>query len=119
MTRRVYLKQRPWEELQPLFVERIRESAKIDVEIIPSTESLGRVTAEPVRAKISSPHYHASAMDGIAVRSEATFGASEATPVTIDYDSAVPVNTGHPLPKGKDAVVMIEDVHETPDGYEI
>ena len=29
---------------------------------------LGRTLAEPVWAKISSPHYHASAMDGFAVR---------------------------------------------------
>ena len=32
------------------------------------TEALGRVTAEPVFARLSSPFYNASAMDGICVR---------------------------------------------------
>lgn len=119
MTRRVYLTQRPWEELQSLFVARIRESARLGVEVIPTTEALGRITAEALRARISSPHYHASAMDGYAVRSEMTFGASESNPVVLPKAEAIPVNTGYPLPKGKDAVVMIEDVHETDEGYVI
>jgi len=33
-------------------------------EVIPLTQALGRVTAAPVWARISAPHYHASAMDG-------------------------------------------------------
>ncbi|MBO8126282.1 MAG: molybdopterin biosynthesis protein [Firmicutes bacterium] len=120
MTRRVYLNQKPWEELQQLFVQRIKASkVKLATETVPVADALGRITAEPVRAKINSPHYHASAMDGIAVRSEDTFGASEATPITLPFKAAIPVNTGNPLPHGKDAVVMIEDVHETSEGYEI
>ena len=44
----------------------------LGVESIPLDEhALGRVTAEPIWAKISSPHYHASAMDGFAVRAVA------------------------------------------------
>lgn len=120
MTRRVYLQQRPWEELQALFVERIRAlGTKLPAERVPTTAALGRITAEAVRAKINSPHYHAAAMDGIAVRSEDTFGASEVSPVILPKDKAVLVNTGHPMPLGKDAVVMIEDIHEHADGYEI
>jgi putative molybdopterin biosynthesis protein len=43
---------------------------------------LGRVTAEPMWAKRSVPHYHASAMDGFGVSGRATAHASERTPVT-------------------------------------
>ncbi|MCK7503154.1 MAG: hypothetical protein MZV70_03000 [Desulfobacterales bacterium] len=36
--------------------------------------------AEPVFAAISAPSYHAAAMDGVAVKAETTYGASEAQP---------------------------------------
>src|SRR5574341_1880417 len=52
-------------------------------ETIPLAEALGRVTAEPVWAAVSSPHYHASAMDGYAVRARDTEGASETSPLTL------------------------------------
>jgi putative molybdopterin biosynthesis protein len=41
-------------------------------EIALNENALGRVLAKPIFAKISSPHYHASAMDGFAVRAEET-----------------------------------------------
>ncbi|PJB29168.1 molybdopterin biosynthesis protein, partial [Candidatus Desantisbacteria bacterium CG_4_9_14_3_um_filter_40_11] len=73
-------------------------------ETIPLDENaLGRVLAEPVWAKVSSPHYHASAMDGFAVRAEETAGAQPSTPiqlsVTRDQSSgqAAYVDTGDPL----------------------
>ncbi len=47
----------------------------LGVETIPLDQALGRVTAEPVWARISSPHYHAAAMDGYAVRSDETRAA--------------------------------------------
>ncbi len=56
----------------------------LGIEEIPLDESaLGRVLAEPVWAKISSPHYHASAMDGYAVRAEQTSGAMPTAPVIL------------------------------------
>ena len=55
-------------------------------EEIPLDENaLRRVLAEPVWAKISSPHYHASAMDGFAVRSSDTEGAMPTAPLTLSY----------------------------------
>jgi len=69
------------------------------------------VTAGPVWAKISSPHYHAAAMDGAAVRSADTTGASEKTPVRLKIgDQAQWVDTGMAMPEGFDAVVMIENI---------
>ena len=57
-------------------------------------DALGRVTAEAVFAKRSSPFYNASAMDGIAVQFQDTIGASETSPVLLRPDQFNPVNTG-------------------------
>ena len=52
-------------------------------ETIPLDENaLRRVLSEPIWASISSPHYHASAMDGFAVIAENTSGAGPSTPLT-------------------------------------
>ena len=53
-------------------------------ESLPVGECLGRVTAAPIWARISSPHYHASAMDGYAVAAENTAGATETRPKRLD-----------------------------------
>ena len=79
-------------------------------EVVSVGEALGRVSAEPLYARISAPHYHACAMDGIALAASVTFGATATTPVTVQPDDYVVVDTGDPLPHGCDAVVMIEDV---------
>jgi putative molybdopterin biosynthesis protein len=79
-------------------------------------EAVGRVTAEPVWATLSSPSFDASAMDGIAVRAADTVGASESTPVLVDPGAYVVVDTGDPLPEGFDAVVMREHVHVDAEG---
>jgi putative molybdopterin biosynthesis protein len=73
--------------------------------------AVGRVTAEAVWARRSSPDYDTAAMDGIAVRAAATVGASPTTPLQLDGGDFVTVDTGDPLPDGFDAVVMREDVH--------
>lgn len=93
----------------------IEKSETIDV-----ADSRGRITAEPVFAKYSSPFYHASAMDGYIVRFPDTFSASESAPalLTIGKD-ALYIDTGDPLPEGFNAVVMIEDVNIVGDYIEI
>lgn len=68
------------------------------------------MTARAVYAALCAPHYPACAMDGIAVAAADTFGATETTPVTLAPTQFTVVDTGDPLPEGKDAVVMIEDV---------
>lgn len=91
----------------------------VSAETIPLDQALGRVTATPVWAKISSPHYHAAAMDGYAVRAEATRGATETNPLQLKIgEEAFPVDTGDPLPPNTNAVVMIENTHliSQPDG---
>jgi putative molybdopterin biosynthesis protein len=70
-----------------------------------------------VFAATSSPHYHAAAMDGIAVRAAETEGASSTSPkrLRLGVDTGH-VNTGDPLPEEMDAVIMIEDVAEAGEG---
>ena len=80
-------------------------------EIIPVTESLGRITKEPVFAKISSPHYNAAAMDGIAVKAASTYGADENNPVRLKLNKDFKyIDTGDVIEDPFDAVIMIEDV---------
>ena len=93
--------------------------APLPAETVPLSVALGRVTADPVWARISSPHYHASAMDGYAVRAEETRGASETSPLLLLLGSqAFPLDTGDPLPPTTNAVIKIEDTHllTTADG---
>ena len=92
-----------------------REAAKcperLPAATVPVAEAAGLVTAAPVWAVRSSPPFDAAAMDGIAVRSADTTGASETTPLWLgpaDYDI---VDTGDPMPEGRDVVVMREHVH--------
>src|SRR5512143_3630502 len=80
-------------------------------EILLDEHAIGRVLAEAVWARISSPHYHASAMDGFAVRSQETSGAMPTYPVTLSFGKqALYVDTGDPLPAWADAVIPIENV---------
>lgn len=81
-------------------------------ELISTQDALHRISARAVYAKISAPHFNACGMDGIALDSRKTFGASETTPVKLQKTDFVWVDTGDPLPAGCDAVVMVEDVIE-------
>jgi len=88
-----------------------RADSPVGVEVIPLDRGQGRVVAEPTWAKRSAPHYHASAMDGFAVRADDTRGASEASPVRLrEGEHFTRVDTGDPLPADRDAVIMIEHV---------
>jgi putative molybdopterin biosynthesis protein len=58
-------------------------------------------------------------MDGIALHSEDTIGASETTPVRLEAGSFEIVDTGDPIPRDFDAVVMREDVHEIDGAVEL
>jgi putative molybdopterin biosynthesis protein len=83
--------------------------APLPAERVALDAAAGRVTAAPVWARLSAPHYHASAMDGYAVRAEATRGATETNPLRLHVGAqAVYVDTGDPLPPGANAVIMVE-----------
>src|SRR5512133_3493597 len=111
----VYLHDIPLPEAQARFRQAIQAAdlwRVLGTELIPLDEnSLGRVTAKPIWARISSPHYHASAMDGFAVRALATNGALPSRPITLEIGSeAEYVDTGDPLPDWANSVIPIENV---------
>jgi putative molybdopterin biosynthesis protein len=120
LNRRVYLEAIPWEVAGERLWNRLGPHwPQRGTEEVPVAEANGRVLAATVLSRNSSPHYHACAMDGIALSAHDSFGASETAPVTLSRERALPVDTGDPLPPGCDAVIMIEDVEETPGGYQI
>ena len=98
-------------EARAILFEQFLQAKTMPGEMIPVLDTVGRALSGPVTAKLSSPNYHAAAMDGIAVAAENTFGASETKPrqLTVDRE-AFYVNTGHVLPEKTDAVIMIEHV---------
>lgn len=114
--RRYYLSDIPLDQALERFfgaLERAGALRPMPAETVPLEQALGRVTAAPVWARVSSPHYDSAAMDGIAVRARDTAGASETSPVRLRVgEQAVWVDTGDPLPPGFDAVIMVEVVHE-------
>jgi putative molybdopterin biosynthesis protein len=81
-------------------------------EEIPLDESaLGRILAEPVWAKLSSPHYNAAAMDGFAMQAGMTEGALPTQPITIRSGEELSyVDTGDALPEWANAIIPIENV---------
>ncbi len=109
-----YLTNTPLDEAIKIFIDNLKNNGfQYKTEVIPVSEANGRIISRAVYALRCSPHYYASAMDGIALKAEITHSASESTPVTLGKGDFARVDTGDPVPKGCDAVVMIEDVIET------
>lgn len=103
----------------------------LGAESVPLRESLGRVLAETVIARVDVPSFDRSNFDGFALRAADTFGASELEPRTVrlrcesleagrapefslQAGEAVSISTGGMVPRGADAILMIEhsDVRE-------
>jgi len=120
----IYLQDIPLNEALARF-EQALESAGLNgilgEETLELSENLvGRVTTQPVWARISSPHYHAAAMDGFALRAEDVAGAMPTSPVILTVgQQAVYVDTGDPLPLWANAVVPIENVEALDENGQI
>jgi molybdenum cofactor synthesis domain-containing protein len=98
----------------------------VGVERVPLSEAHNRVLAEDVVAPTDVPPFSRSTVDGYAVKAADTFGADEDRPVALKLCGRVNVGetpsviakkgrvaeiaTGAPLPRGADAVVMLEYV---------
>jgi molybdopterin molybdotransferase len=101
-------------------------------ESIDVASSLGRVTAEDVRAPQPLPDFRRSTVDGFAVHARDTYGASDSLPAYLTLAGEVPmgdtpksalelgqcmtIHTGGMLPEGADAVVMLEYTQTTSVG---
>jgi putative molybdopterin biosynthesis protein len=111
MKRRIYLHMKSPAEARELFLSHFDLEGFLPPEEIPTAQARGRVTAAPAWARWSSPAAHQAAMDGFAVAAAATFGATSDAPRHLAVGrEAFPVNTGHLMPPGTDAVIMVENV---------
>ncbi len=112
LKRNVYLDMKSIKEASRILFDNFKKQPSMAVEAVETIDSMGRVLAEPAVAQLSSPNFHAAAMDGIAVDAAATFGASEEIPGLLEPGSnAFWVNTGHVMPEGTNAVIMIEQLN--------
>ena len=107
----------------------------VGIERITIEHTVGRVLAHDVTAKVDSPPFDRSEVDGYAVRSKSTYGAEEDKPVTlkiigesavgkipkieVELGEAVSIATGAPIPRNSNAVVMIEYSKKTEDSVTI
>ncbi len=109
--RNVYLKMKTLKEAREILFEQF-SAGLLSSEMVSVPDAVGRVLAEPVAARLSSPNFHAAAMDGIAVKAKNTFGASEARPKELMIgEDAFYINTGHVMPENTNAVIMIEHIN--------
>jgi len=111
-SRNIYLKMKTLKEAREILFDLFPSDKVLSSEFVQVPDSVGRVLAEAVTAKLSSPHFHASAMDGIAVKAENTFGANELSPMELTVgENAFFVNTGNMLPENTNAVIMVEHIN--------
>jgi molybdopterin molybdotransferase len=123
---RGFQKLTPIENALQLFFDSLRIE-RLNYVITPLHEALNRVLAEGIIAEEDIPRFDRSAVDGYAVKAENTFEASQFKPKTlqiIDDDEvgenqAKQVWTGNPIPKGADAVVMLENVNRVGSEIEV
>jgi len=97
----------------------------LGVERVPVDAALGRVLAADVVSSVDVPSFDRSNVDGFAVVSDSTYGASEEQPrvvsladeiihtgvvpsAVVESGEAVAIATGAMMPRGADAVVMVE-----------
>ncbi len=100
---------------------------KLRPEPVTTENALGRVTAENIVAQTDLPQFDRSAVDGYAVKAEDTFEASQFKPKTLRLirkgslgdAQARQIWTGNPLPKGANAVLMLEHTRAVRNGIEI
>jgi putative molybdopterin biosynthesis protein len=113
--RNIYLNMKSLEEAKAI-IDKF-DIEKAESETVLTVNSVKRVLSEPVYAKVSSPDYHAAAMDGIALDAKKSFGASETSPKKLIIGkNAFYINTGNIMPKDTNAVIMIEHVNKAEDG---
>ena len=100
---------------------------KPKVAAVPLQKALGRILAEDLVADVSLPRFDRSAMDGYAVKAADTAGASQKNPALFELTEnqelhagqARQIWTGNSIPKGADAVVIIEETEKANGKVEV
>ncbi|HSQ87584.1 molybdopterin biosynthesis protein [Romboutsia sp.] len=99
------------------YLKEIESLKQLETEHVEIEKCLNKTSCDAVYAKLSSPFYNCSAMDGVAVKAESTFMANEQNIITLkENEDYVEVDTGDPIPKEFDAVIMVEDLLEKENG---
>lgn len=114
------------DEALSIFLEALKPRALVS-EVVSVENALGRVAAKDVVAPIDLPSSDRSAVDGYALRAEDTFEASQFKPRTLQLriedrvrdNGAKQIWTGNLLPKGANAVIMLEHTRKVKDGIEV
>ena len=89
LNRNIYLKMKTLKETLKILFNQFPLTGILASETIPVQDAANRVLSEPASARLSSPGFHAAAMDGIAVKAEITFCASETMPKELIIDKDV------------------------------
>jgi putative molybdopterin biosynthesis protein len=117
MKRNIYLETIDMDAAKAVIQKEFLSLEQQKTERIAVFDSLNRVTAEPIFARISNPHYNASAMDGIAVDASCTYGAHERNAIILEEGKDyIYVDTGDYIQPKYNAVIMIEDVYPEGEG---
>ena len=103
------------------------ETESLKSERIPIRTALGRVTAKKILARNDLPPFDRSAVDGYALKAQNTFEASQFNPKPLKLTEDEEIHegetkqiwTGNSLPRGADAVVMLEHTRKTRDLIEV
>jgi len=114
------------EEALKLFFDKLRME-RLKTVTVSLSEALNRVLAVDIVAEEDLPRFDRSAVDGFAVKAHDTFGASQFKPKILKItdedevckEQARVVWTGNPLPKGANAVVMLENTRRIGDKIEV
>jgi putative molybdopterin biosynthesis protein len=122
------------DEAERRFRDALGDLSPRRIDEVPLDQALGRVLAEDVASPVDVPGFDRSNVDGWAVQAADTYGASEATPkrlrclaeavimgelprAVVEAGHAMSIPTGGVVPRGADAVVMVE--HTRLEGDEV
>ena len=130
-----FLKIKESEEAIEIIQDLFNEFYEVESEEIPVADSYGRVLFDDIESKIDFPPFDKALKDGFAVKSEDTFGANDENPntlavidfleagstteKTVENGTAIEISTGVAMPKGSDAVVMVEYCDKGEDTVDI
>ena len=109
----------------------LKEIIRRNIEVVDIKNTLHRILAEKIIAASNLPGFNRSTMDGYAIRAEDSFSANESLPsylklteeikmgdkpeFKINSGEVAKISTGGMLPKGANAVIMIEYTEQIDD----